>query len=258
MSESRNHPSDFTTALFSPSREFIWAYILTLFTITLWGNLLYSILIESNELELARAFLTFAVGAFMLLVAGFLWENRPRPTVFTFQSGKRLGQYPVLFVVPSGQIKENTKLNAEKLIEHHKETLKYVWVLGDTSMDNNAKYIQTICEARKIAYKRTIIQGSDYESGYTGVKEAWIEANNLALADDGIVVDITGGTKPLTIGMMFASMEFKLRMSYTQSQYQQQSGENNIELRDVFEVFELDLTDLPFKIQHDTAINRAD
>src|SRR5690606_21221610 len=84
---------------------------------------------------------------------------------------------------------------------------------------------------------------------YEGYKNAIEEAITLGISADQIVVDITGGTKPMSISAFIAALERGLKVSYVQSDYEQISGSDEIKRAgEKFAVVEFDMSSLPFDI----------
>lgn len=242
---SNKPPRNFWEAAFSPSRDFIAVFIMVLLAVTLFGNLLYSLLTGAISLIEGGTIVTVGVIVVLSLVAGFVWENRKAMQIpFNVVESQRLQRSQVVIAIPSnvGTI--------GKIVRYHAGILQHLWLVGDSSQDQNYDTCKQEYENDILKLHRVKIGTSEnIQNIYEGYKNAIEEAITLGISADQIVVDITGGTKPMSISAFIAALERGLKVSYVQSDYEQISGSDEIKRAgEKFAVVEFDMSSLPFDI----------
>lgn len=243
-------PRNFWEAAFSPGRDYIVVFLLVLLVTALVGNLAYEILTDSEMLTAQDVVLTLGAVILLSLIAGFVWENRKKMYIpFSVTERNKLQRSQAVIAVPSNVG------NIGKIVRYHSGILKHLWLVGDQSVDRNAQdcqlnYESEIEGADSIHRIRTG-EKEEAKNIYEGFHTAIQEALNLGIPREQIVVDVTGGTKPMTISAFIAALEFGLKVSYVQSNYEQINGSEEIKRAgEEFTVVEFNVSEFPVEVKY--------
>lgn len=92
-------------------------------------------------------------------------------------------------------------------IKHHRPALERCWLLTTPEMQEIAG--QVVGHFSGVSFSLQPLAGRyDSQGCYQAVRDIYRgEASRLGLAPDEVIADITGGTKPLTMGMIVACLE---------------------------------------------------
>lgn len=241
---SEKPPRDFWEAAFSPNRDFIAVFLIVLLVMTLVGNLLYTGLTDADTLTSDEIIITFVVILVLSLVAGFIWENRKAMQIlFNVTESQKLQRSEAVIAIPSnvGTI--------GKIVRYHAGILRHLWLVGDSSQDQNFAACEKEYEGDILKLHRTRTGESEARNIYEGYKQAIEATIALGIPANQIIVDITGGTKPMSISAFVAALERGLKVSYVQSNYEQIQGSDEIKRAgEEFAVIEFDMSSFPFDI----------
>lgn len=242
---SNKPPSNFWEAAFSPSRDFITVFILVLFAVGLSGNLFYSLLTGQISLTDIGAIVTIIVIVFCSLIACFIWENRQITQIpFNIRESDKLQRVQVVVATPSN-------VNAiGKIVRYHDGILQHLWLVGDSSQNDNYTQCKQNYETDILKLHRIEIENSENtENIYESYKKAVGEAIALGISVDQIVIDITGGTKLISIAAFISALEKGLKVSYVYSDYSQTKGSEEIKRTGgEFAIIEFDISSFPLDI----------
>jgi hypothetical protein len=239
--QSRN----FWEVAFSPDRDFIIVFLIMLLITALTGNFFYSLLTDSESLTSSECLTTIGVILGLLLIAGFIWDQRKiRYIPFRVNEKNKLQRAQAVIAIPSnpGTI--------GKIIRFNSGTLQHLWLVGDESVDNNYKECEQLYKDYGVKFHRIIV--SDREGNpstiFEGYKRAVEEAVKLNISPSQIVVDITGGKKPMSINGFLLAIEQGLKISYVESNYEQIEGTDEIKRSgEEFQVTQFDTSVVPSK-----------
>ena len=139
-----------------------------------------------------------------------------------------------------------------KIVRYHTGILRHIWLVGDDSQDQNFETSKVDYDSDLLEFHR-VRTGMSYSAKniYEGYKQGIDEAIALEIPLDQIIVDITGGTKPMTISAFIAALERGLKVSYVQSNFEQIPGSPEIKRAgEVFTVVEFDLSSIPLNLEY--------
>ncbi|MFQ6059155.1 MAG: hypothetical protein ACE5MB_09800 [Anaerolineae bacterium] len=177
-------------------------------------NLAYDAMKEWGGLGGAAAILGF----FALLIIAFVYaynvsEQRRRRRSATIMDKPRPKKYQGLIVLVS---REETLREA---IEYHRPQLKYCWLVTTPEMEETARKVQG--QYRDVHFiLRPVREKYDTRGCYELVRDIYQrEAGRLGLDPYRIIADITGGTKPMTMGMILACIEGEYPLEHVPTEY---------------------------------------
>jgi hypothetical protein len=115
---------------------------------------------------------------------------------------------------------------AREAIEHHKETLQCCWLIATPEMKQRAKELEAEYED---VIPHVIIRpiANMYDTGgcYQLIRDIYHqEAPRLELEPSEVIADITGGTKPMTMGMILACLEGEFPVEHVPTEYDSVTG----------------------------------
>ncbi len=132
---------------------------------------------------------------------------------------------------PNPPAKNAVEHHAWNMIPGHPPVLEHCWLIagpgeGEFSSFANATRLQSFLEARKIHTEVYSLNNlMDIEESYRLTKKAIQEAfSHYNVELEEIIVDYTGGTKPMTVGMVLAAVEFGVDLQYMDSKQLEKSG----------------------------------
>jgi len=160
----------------------------------------------------------------ILIIITVLLRYSFHPKVVTNKIKPRRG---LIVLVSQGELE---KIPASEVIKFHygpegrKHPLEYCWLLRTPASteepkapaQSSLKNANALEEAYKGRVKIYIkpVEMDDPESVSMAVEQAHKEARKLKLKESEMAADITGGTKPMSIGMALASIEAGVDMTY--------------------------------------------
>jgi hypothetical protein len=116
------------------------------------------------------------------------------------------------------------RAHLDKAIGYHRETLKRLWLIA--TQEAQARAAQIVAEYNKSGVQISIVPLSE-EWDLIKTKETvdQIFADQLdGLAEEEIIADFTGGTKPMTVGMVFACLTPSRSLQYVPAEYDRDRG----------------------------------
>jgi hypothetical protein len=116
------------------------------------------------------------------------------------------------------------RAHLDRAIAYHHETLKKLWLIA--TQEAQARAAQIVTEYKKSGVQISIVPLSE-EWDLIKTKETVdrIFAEQLdGLAEEEIIADFTGGTKPMTVGMVFACLTPTRSLQYVPAEYDRDRG----------------------------------
>lgn len=222
-------PKSLTQVLFEPRAETIVGFVAGLLLVGLLTNLLYQLL--SGDIPSGRVLLTILAvcGALFLVayVAYRRWVGQARRLAFTLEEDtptppQRRGL--VWILTPSGT--QHTMV----AIRHHYgdgaefNHLRHCWLIQQR---NNAK----VTQERHLLEEQLQAAGIKVELHTVSVEQLSVRSTYAALvqiveekivgeglSSGQVVVDITGGTKPMTAGLIFGALSTDTLLEYVETE----------------------------------------
>ncbi len=107
---------------------------------------------------------------------------------------------------------------ARSIMEWHLKdaTLRHCWLMVTPSVEQSQHYKDLrywLIEQNVVPHVLLITDPEQVDASYTAVKQAIMQARQI-VGDKSIIVDITGGLKPMTAGMVLACRELSTAMQY--------------------------------------------
>lgn len=204
---------------------FVWAWqdipwlgpVISTVLVTMTISLLYDWLKEVGGLS-ATAVLIAILGGITLLV------------IYTYAiltSRRRRGMATRVIDIPNPPrfkgliIMVSTPAIAREAIEYHKEELQCCWLITTPEMKQRAEKLREQYE-KAIPYViiRPMADMYDTRGCYQLVRDILQqEALRLGLESTEVIADITGGTKPMTMGMILACLEGKFPIEHVPTEF---------------------------------------
>jgi hypothetical protein len=124
----------------------------------------------------------------------------------------------IVLVSPSIQAAEAVAV----AVAYHRPMLKHLWLIGTTgSSDEADKHMDRYGKGMGLAVywdKDYLVNPDSIEDTYHTVKRILAqEAPRYGVAPDAIIADLTGGQKPMSVGMALACMEYGCALQYVKS-----------------------------------------
>jgi hypothetical protein len=148
----------------------------------------------------------------VLLAMGVIWiQSRPKQ-VYLLEEQKPRKKSGLLLLV------SEHKAAAPGTISYHQEQLKHCWLIATGRSAAVAVEIAEDFADQEIEFRHGTpyqVLHDDYTSTYRLVRDILtkeVPAAGLVAAD--VIADITGGTKPMTAGMVKACIDYQLSMQY--------------------------------------------
>jgi CRISPR-associated protein (Cas_Cas02710) len=116
------------------------------------------------------------------------------------------------------------RAHLDRAIAYHRETLKRLWLIA--TQEAQARAAQIVAEYNKSGVQISIVPLSE-EWDLIKTKETvdQIFTEQLdGLAEEDIIADFTGGTKPMTVGMVFACLTPSRSLQYVPAEYDRDRG----------------------------------
>jgi len=110
---------------------------------------------------------------------------------------------------------------ARGAIEYHKETLQCCWLISTPEMKQRAEQLKDqYKEAIAHVIIRPIADRYDTRGCYELTRDIYHqEAPRLGIEPGEVMADITGGTKPMTMGMILACLEEEFPVEHVPTEY---------------------------------------
>jgi hypothetical protein len=151
--------------------------------------------------------LAYGVGAIRARLAtadGLAVINQPRPQ-----------QYRGLIAYVSLA----QRAHLEKALQYHGEALERVWLLATKDAQELAKELQAeYASPKRIVQIIALSNEWDLQAARAVVEQIYQEQLG-ALKEEDVIADFTGGTKPMTVGMIFACLSPARHLEYVPARY---------------------------------------
>lgn len=206
-----------------PTWELIGAFALGLLVVALLGNLAYDLLVLDERWWVD----VIGVLAAALLLVGaayglFVRDQRRKQNVQVTVDESRLApaHQGLIWLLGPGRFD-----HLWFAIRHHQQRGggRHCWlVMQETTKVRQAfsQLAQALTDqSNPIQLHPVYIQSLDVKAAYTAVRAVYErEVQAVGLSPDQVIADITGGTKPLTAGMVLATITADRQIEYVQSE----------------------------------------
>lgn len=113
-----------------------------------------------------------------------------------------------------GFVSTNESAHLKKALEYHGDQLERVWLIASDDAEDMAEQIKQEFESAQCRIK-VIPLGNPFEPLHTKQAIELIYNSQLeGLTEADVVADFTGGTKPMSAGMIFACLSPQRRLQY--------------------------------------------
>lgn len=207
-----------TFELFFSSRSPIY-FLLGALALAVAGNMLSDLAKhyfapqgETGRLWLILIGSLASLGALILLAfsAGVIRRKWDEPFVYRIIDFSKPTRARGLITIVS----TNESAHLKKALEYHGEQLERVWLLATEDTSATAEQLKQEYESEDC---QIIVQhlGNPFEPLHTKQVVELIYSTQLEnLSESDVIADFTGGTKPMTAGMIFACLSSKRRLQY--------------------------------------------
>lgn len=167
---------------------------------------------------LARAGIGGVAALLLIIVAAIAFFNAARALLnHLFPAPKILVGFP-----PSPQralilLFSNEKTFA-KAIQHHQPRLAYLWLVVTPEATEKARHASAQLPGIEVA-EQPVRTPWNPDDTALAIRRAVEHAKDLELASAEIICDVTGGTKPMTIGAAVACMALDLKVQMVAAKY---------------------------------------
>jgi CRISPR-associated protein (Cas_Cas02710) len=116
------------------------------------------------------------------------------------------------------------RAHLDRAIIYHRETLKRLWLIA--TQECQVRAAQLVAEYNKQGIQVSIVPlGEEWDLIKAKETVDRIYAEQLdGLAEEDIIADFTGGTKPMTVGMVFACLTPSRSLQYVPAEYVKDRG----------------------------------
>jgi hypothetical protein len=195
-----------------------WRGLVTLLGVGVVGNLVAALVTVLTGTSVWALILS-TVSILVLLAA--VWAISRRSDLVLVPKEQRPDQHPGLIVlVGTGREGEDPmKQSAGVAIEHHRPALKVCWLIASRGEKGSlpvAQELEEAYEAEGLEIRiRTVADAFDVQESYDRVERIYAdEVPKAGLTEAQVIADFTGGTKPMSAGMILACGEER-PMEYT-------------------------------------------
>lgn len=125
-----------------------------------------------------------------------------------------------------------------KAVEYHKAELRHVWLITTPEMTEHTQELGRYLEDHAInAHEKKLERAYDAKSCYDVVRHIFeVDALEVGLSQADLIADMTGGTKPMTAGMVLACNDLNAALEHVPTQFS----------RDNQPIIPLDPIEIPF------------
>jgi hypothetical protein len=189
-----------------------FGFVLTTILVAAMINLATSIIVEWAGAAWALALL--AIGIVLTLAFANLFSYRWRRQIAAGQRligerphpAKRLGLIVMVTRAPT----------MHQAVDYHLPALKHLWLIVTPKMRDLAAELRTYAEERGVTcYAMDLTQEYDANQCYHVIhRVVQTLAAELQLGQADIIADMTGGTKPMTAGMVLACTDYGIALQH--------------------------------------------
>jgi len=195
-----------------------WRGLITLLGIGVVGNLVATVVTLATGTSVWMLLLWMV--SIVVLLVGIWAVSRPQDLVLV-PKDQRPDQYPGLIVlVGTGRPGEDPLTqSAGVAISHHQSALKTCWLIASAGERGSlpvAQDLQRAYDGENFETRiRTMADAFDVQESYDLVERIYSEeVPEAGLREEQVIADFTGGTKPMSAGMILACGETR-PMQYT-------------------------------------------
>jgi CRISPR-associated protein (Cas_Cas02710) len=116
------------------------------------------------------------------------------------------------------------RAHLDRAVLYHRETLERLWLI--TTQECQVRAAQLVAEYKKNGVQVSVVPLSeewDLIQAKETVDRIYAEQLN-GIAEEDIIADFTGGTKPMTVGMVFACLTPSRSLQYVPAEYDKDRG----------------------------------
>jgi hypothetical protein len=183
-------------------------------------SLLYDWLQQIGGLAATTVLIAAMAGVTVLVVYGYtiIKSRRRKGMAARIVDIPTPQQFEGLIVMVSGALPIS-----QEAIEYHREALKCCWLITTPSskIKQHANQLKDQYDGL-IPHMAVVPIANEYDTRgcYEVVRNIYYqEARRLGLAPEGVIADITGGTKPMTLGMILACGEGEYPIQHVPTEY---------------------------------------
>ncbi len=166
----------------------------------------------------------WAVG--IMVTAGLLTLAYANWSAYRFRQrlieGERIiGDKPHPVVRPGLIVMVTKAPTARKAIDYHQPVLKHLWLIITPEMRDAANQLRTYAESLQIScHPLDLDQEYDPSRCYHLVRHTYeVDAGACKLERSEIIADMTGGTKPMTAGMVLACSDLNVPLQHVPTRF---------------------------------------
>lgn len=189
-----------------------FGFVLTTVLLASLVNVSTSVLIEATSTSIAlvvMAFVTLAVLAYANVYAYRVhdWTLKGKQIIGEHKSPAP-GQGLILMVTHAPTMR--------KALDYHAATLKHLWLIVTPEMESAANELREFARQKQIScHTEELAESFDANGCYRLVKRIYEEqVFELRLPRSAVIADMTGGTKPMTAGIVLACSNLGARLEH--------------------------------------------
>jgi hypothetical protein len=170
--------------------------------VRLW--VIFGISVAALTLLVAAAYAAGLFHAKLLALREYRFLDKPRPA-------------PRKGLIAFTSLKQRAHL--EKALAFHRETLQQVWLIATEDSRETAENIRRDYESLGLRFTIVPLEEEwDLIKTRTAIEQIYTERLG-ALKEEDVIADFTGGTKPMTVGMIFACLNPSRALEYVPADY---------------------------------------
>jgi hypothetical protein len=189
-----------------------FGFVLTTILLASLVNVATSVLIE-----VSGSTITLIVMAFVTLAA-LIYANvyAYRVHDWTLKGRQIIGGHKSPAPCPGLILMVTRAPTMRKAIEYHAVALKHLWLIVTPDMENAANELRELARRNEIhPHNEELAEPFDADACYHVVRRIYEEqVAALKLPRSAVIADITGGTKPMTAGMVLACTNLGARLEH--------------------------------------------
>ncbi len=202
-------------------------FVIGVLLMGLVSNTLYSLLVDPASLGVGMARVLLFCGVLVAAAYGLYWREQHKPRrvqVVLDESRLAPPHRGLVWLLGPGSVE-----HALHTIRHHAGGLAdgqvlHCWLVmqrGNAAVQIASNTLASQVAENKLAARLepVLVDRPDVESTYQAVRHVFEQkAPAEGLSERDVVADITGGTKPMTTGMVLASLDGARDLEYVESQ----------------------------------------
>lgn len=194
-----------------------FGFVLTTVLIAAAVNILTAIIVEAFGVGWALLFLLVAVASTVLFVNAYAYRFRQQ----LIQGERIIGDKPHPAPRPGLIVLVTGAPTLYKAIDYHRPALKHLWLIVTPEMRDATGRLRTYAESFGITcHPLDLEQEYDANLCYRLVRQVYdVAAVPHELTRNEIIADMTGGTKPMTAGMVLACSDLNAPLQHVPTQF---------------------------------------